>query len=465
MHLTISNEITEQIYGPIEISDEMTLEDLIALLEMECQFDPSKNDLYINMDILDLNKFKNETLSKIGLNNDDLLLIRGKIQTNNTTPNSTVVPTGNLNDRQYVEEFRKQLNMSQPMRQQLVAQMPELDSILNDPNLFYEKMGPILLQRRYGGFYQQSLNPFGIPQDEYNKLMNNPDNPINQKRLNELIDQQAIDEQLRNAYEFTPEVFTTVSMLYINLEINGHPVKAFVDTGAQMTIMSTRLAEATGLSKLIDRRFVGEVRGVGRGKIIGRIHQAQIKIETQYICNSFVVLDTEIDVLIGLDMLKRHQASIDLAKNVLRIAGIETRFLSEAEIPKGFEDEVKQTASKSLSKPTSISRSISTDNPILTNNTNNNNSNDNNNNNNNNNNSNSNNNIPIQQLPKYTDNGNSGVKYNTNNQLRNNILSNMNFPESIIKQLMDLGFSRDEVIRALRTTGGNAEYAAALLFQ
>lgn len=456
MHLTISNETTEQIYGPIEISDDMKLEDLIALLEADCNFDPLKNDLYINMDILDLNKLKNNTLSEIGLkNNDDLILIRDKISTvgSSSHNNNSLVPE-NLNDRQYVEEFRKQLNMSQSMRQQLVAQMPDLDSILNDPTLFYERMGPIILQRRYGGFYQQSLNPFGIPQDEYNKLMSDPDNPINQKRISDLIDQQAIDEQLRNAYEFTPEVFTTVSMLYINLEINGHPVKAFVDTGAQMTIMSTRLAEATGLSKLIDRRFVGEVRGVGRGKIIGRIHQAQIKIETQYICNSFVVLDTEIDVLIGLDMLKRHQACIDLSKNVLRIAGIETRFLSEAEIPKSFEDEIKQNASKNLANPTNTS--TFTKNSTLTNNSNIDNNNGRTNTNTTTNNNNNNNNDTII---------NRNIIHNINNQPRNNILSNMNFPESTIKQLMDLGFSRNEVIKALRTTGGNAEYAAALLFQ
>lgn len=34
------------------------------------------------------------------------------------------------------------------------------------------------------------------------------------------------------------QVFTQVEMLYVDMEINGVPVKAFVDTGAQMSIMT-----------------------------------------------------------------------------------------------------------------------------------------------------------------------------------------------------------------------------------
>jgi len=41
----------------------------------------------------------------------------------------------------------------------------------------------------------------------------------------------------------------------------------------------------------------------------------------------------EVDLLFGLDMLKAHQACIDLERNVLRIQGREVKFLAEHELP------------------------------------------------------------------------------------------------------------------------------------
>ena len=443
MNLTVSNEITGQIYGPIELSDDMALSDLTALLELECNFDSSKHDLYHNMDILDIKTNGDKAIKELGLTDDDLLLIRNKISST-TTPTSgggNGVPgtTEELTDDQWIEQFRQELQRNQFLRQQLTNYIPGLQDTIDDPVRFKERFGPFILQRRHAmlrgtsnpTLFQQQ-NPWGIPQAEYEQLMADPENPRNKKRIDELTAQQAIDEQLRNAYEYTPEVFTTVPMLYIKLEINGYPVKAFVDSGAQMTIMSTRLAEKTGLSRLIDKRFVGEARGVGVGKILGRIHQAQLKIETQFIPGTFIVLDTQVDLLIGLDMLRRHQACIDLKRNVLRIAEVETPFLGEAEIPKEFEDmnsgiQIQQDDGK-RSSGINASRAAAE--------------------------------AAVSRMSK-PNTGKTGPASSSSVSTP----PEKKFSESSIKKLMGLGFSKTEAIRALEATGGNEEYAASLLFQ
>ncbi|CAN0250134.1 unnamed protein product, partial [Ectocarpus fasciculatus] len=76
----------------------------------------------------------------------------------------------------------------------------------------------------------------------------------------------------------------------VGAQINGVRVKAFVDSGAQSTIMSAACAEKCGLMRLVDTRFHGEARGVGTGKILGRIHMAQIKVGNHHFPCSFTIL-------------------------------------------------------------------------------------------------------------------------------------------------------------------------------
>jgi len=60
-----------------------------------------------------------------------------------------------------------------------------------------------------------------------------------------------------------------------------------------------------------------------------------LKLKKHYFATSLSVLeDQPMDMLLGLDMLRRHQCVLDLHKNVLRFGNIvETNFLPESELP------------------------------------------------------------------------------------------------------------------------------------
>lgn len=68
--------------------------------------------------------------------------------------------------------------------------------------------------------------------------------------------------------------------------------------------------------------------------MIGVIHRVKIHIGDTELYTSVSVIDWEYDFpVIGLDLLKRLGACIDLCKNELRLPSTSVKFLPESEIP------------------------------------------------------------------------------------------------------------------------------------
>ena len=246
-----------------------------------------------------------------------------------------------------------QSNRSIPLNQSLGLSNR---NISQNPNLTQSRsnvtQNPILSEMpNYDGSFQQVNNPLGLSQSSllndalaYNDLLGiSQSSPEAQRRIENIINQQRINDNFRHAAEYMPESLFPVPMLFINVEINNQKVAALVDTGAQSTFMSKDLCTKCGLMNMVDKRFQGIARGVGASRIVGVIHAAQIKIMNKMIATKINVIENnEVGLVFGLDSLRAHRCNVDLKINglVFPDIGITAKFLSDGEIKKLKEQKI-----------------------------------------------------------------------------------------------------------------------------
>ena len=408
MRLTIACEWNETVVA-VEVSAEASLDDLKAAIACELNDAADTASLVVRKDGKALQtpgatsagaSSVASTLGALGVVDGDLLTVgRANANANASSSARATRPDGTAVDP---------VGMMRELRasSQLMTQLRTRDAAMASA---IEREDVEAFQNRMREFQKRTDDLRRAEAEEMALMHADPFDVEAQKKIEEAMRRENVQHNLEMAMDETPEVFGQVVMLYVDAEVNGTPLKAFVDSGAQMTIMSVGFARKCGLERLIDHRFQGMAKGVGTQKIIGRVHQAPMKLSGHFVPTAITVLEQEqeMDFILGLDMLRRHQCCIDLKRNVLMIGsvGAELPFLGEGDIGKQpfFDEKAPAEAAPAEAAPPAPSTAPSAP-------------------------------------------------------------SSSNVDESKVEQLMSLGFTRAQVIEALQATGGNQELAGALLF-
>jgi Aspartyl protease len=142
---------------------------------------------------------------------------------------------------------------------------------------------------------------------------------VSSRRTNSgsLSDSDTLEECL---LDFSDEECFHFEPLQIPCEINGYIIPAIVDTGAQVTVMSESCAKRCRVANQIDGRFSGQAVGIGSSDILGRIDELLMRVGPITYHNKVSILrQSRVDLIIGLDFLRRFGAEINLEKKMLKL--------------------------------------------------------------------------------------------------------------------------------------------------
>ena len=99
-------------------------------------------------------------------------------------------------------------------------------------------------------------------------------------------------------------------------------VELMIDTGASTSVMSTAIMNRLGMWDKLDRSHQGMASGVGRARILGKLHQVPVELGHVEFPLDFIVLENQdMLLLLGLDLMRKYKCIVDLERSVLIFGG------------------------------------------------------------------------------------------------------------------------------------------------
>ena len=334
MQITVTTESGSVL--PFDVNLELTLQDLKAILEIEVAMSANQMILLHNMNPM---IEEGRSLKDYHVEDGDVIMLRpsspghflnpsptsdeqlsttssSSTHSISTMSSSTQEATGASHDsglHTHALSTTAQVDPNDPdvIRRHLLSHPAEL-ALLRQRNpplsRAIDSSDPQVFRNALDEYRRRIAN---VARERIQILNANPLDPSVQSRIAQEIQQRNIQENMETAIEFTPESFGRVVMLYIPIKVNGVLVNALVDSGAASTVMSESCAEKCSVMRLVDRRFATVAVGVGTQKVIGKVHLGTVQIGEDMLTTAFQVLQSQAeDMLLGLDMLRRHQVSL-----------------------------------------------------------------------------------------------------------------------------------------------------------
>ncbi|KAH6966423.1 hypothetical protein EDB82DRAFT_331193 [Fusarium venenatum] len=194
----------------VEIFPDMTLATLRESIQAESTIPPTSQHIYHNGRLI---SDDTQTMEQLQIADGEMLALHVRDMRGSTgVPEQArrPQPRRQARNEQDPELIRLQILGQPALRQQLQSQHPELASAVDDPARFAQ----IFLDSQNREQRERQER-----QREIERLNDDPFNIENQRKIEEMIRQERVMENLQNAMEHNPEVFGRVHMLYVDVEI------------------------------------------------------------------------------------------------------------------------------------------------------------------------------------------------------------------------------------------------------